>query len=69
MLDMTIDSGLFRDQETLQDISSCGPSPRWMTQQGEYVALLEGKLFNLYEHRHGTFDGVPRATRFGIQTY
>ncbi|MBO0863049.1 MAG: hypothetical protein J2P21_32055, partial [Chloracidobacterium sp.] len=67
MFDMTNDSGFFRDQETLQDESNYTPNSRWNTRQGEYLALLEGKLFDLFDHRHGTFDGVPRTNRFGIK--
>ncbi len=67
MFHMTNDSGFFRDQETLQRESDIGPRSKWVTQRGEYVALLEGKLYDLFDHRHGTFEGVPRSSRFGIK--
>lgn len=64
---MTNDSSLFRDLETLEAASNQPARTVWRTNSGEYVALLEGKLFNLFDHRHGTFEGVPRASRFGIK--
>jgi hypothetical protein len=67
MFDMTNDSSLFRDVETLQEASKNPPAPVWFTDKGEYVALLEGKLYDLFDHRHGTFEGVPRKSRFGIK--
>src|SRR5262249_30045847 len=67
MFDMTNDSSLFCDLETLQSNSVSHPSSVWPTDQGEYVTLLEGKLFDLFDHRHGTFEEVPRESRFGIK--
>jgi len=67
MFHMTNDSSLFRDAETLQASSSHQVSPHWPTNDGDYVTLIEGKLFDLFDHRHGTFEGVPRESRFGIK--
>ena len=67
MFDMTNDSSLFRDMEALQSRSRDEANPIWMTNEGQYVALLEGKLYDLFDHRHGTFEGVLRKARFGIK--
>lgn len=67
MFHMTSDSGLFRDMETLQQTSPGGPSQRWSTIKGQFLPVLEGKLFDLFDHRHGTFRGIPRVARFGIK--
>ena len=32
---------------------------------GVYEAVLEGKLFDLFHHRHGDFNGIQRSKRFG----
>ena len=67
MFDMTNDSGLFKDLETLQSVATTPPAPKWLTKEGECASLLEGKLFDLFDHKHGTFAGVPREDRFGIK--
>ena len=67
MFHMTNDSSLFRDMESLQSQSPNEAKPIWMTKEGQYVTLLEGKLYDLFDHRHGTFEGVPRKSRFGIK--
>lgn len=67
MFHMTNDSGLFRDMEALQQISTDAPSPRWTTTEGRFLSVLEGKLFDLFDHRHGNFQDIPRADRFGIK--
>jgi len=67
MFHMTNDSSLFRDMEALQSRSRDEANPIWMTNEGQYVALLEGKLYDLFDHRHGTFEEVPRKARFGIK--
>lgn len=67
MFHMSNDSYLFLDSETLQSQSKEGPRPQWTTKKEIYLSLLEGKLFDIYNHRHGTFDGIPRNKRFGIK--
>ncbi len=67
MFHMTNDSGLFWDYEKLQEHTSEEPSPAWFANGTRYVTLWEGKLFDSYHYRHGTFAGIPRASRFGIK--
>lgn len=67
MFHMTNDAGLFKDLETLQGLIAAPPSPDWSDAQSHYLALLEGKLFDIFDHRYGTFKGVSRATRFGTK--
>jgi len=67
MFHMTNDSYLFKDLETLQLNNHLAPSPDWYSNQQRYLALLEGKLFDLYDHRHGTFLGIEPTKRFGIK--
>ena len=67
MFHMTNDSSLFRDMEALQSRSRDEANPIWMTNEGQYVALLEGKLYDLFDHRHGTFEGVPGKAHFRHQ--
>ncbi len=67
MFHMTNDSGLFRDQETLETTSANPSSPYWDVDGTFYSALLEGKLYDLFDHRHGTFAGIPRKSRFGVK--
>ncbi|MFT4978551.1 MAG: hypothetical protein ACI8S6_004461 [Myxococcota bacterium] len=63
MLDMTLDSGHFRDEEAL--LASQGGPPR--AEWGSLRPVLEGKLFDFFDHRYGDFQGVPRARRFRIK--
>jgi hypothetical protein len=67
MFHMSNDSGLFVDLETLMEHSQEEPSPAWNTDRGRHVGLWEGKLFDSFDYRHGTFQGVPCASRFGIK--
>jgi hypothetical protein len=67
MFDMTLDSSFFRDLESLQNRSQHAPAPRWPTSEGIFLSLLEGKLYDLFDHRHGTFAVIPRSARFGIK--
>jgi hypothetical protein len=67
MFHMTNDSSAFRDMESLEAVSASLPSPLWDTLEGRFSSVLEGKLFAQYDHRHGTFLGVPRNERFGVK--
>ncbi|MBA3045305.1 MAG: N-6 DNA methylase [Euryarchaeota archaeon] len=65
MFDMTIDSGLFKDKEWLEENGfSKSYYGSYEASDKLYLPLLEGKLFTNYDHRHGTFTGVPRERRF-----
>ena len=65
LFDMTNDSKLFVDQEYLENLTSSALSGSVNVGDETYEAVLEGKLFNIYNHRYGDFDGVPRNKRFG----
>ena len=67
MFHMTNDSGLFRDLESLKENSQYPASPVWPVSGDRFIALLEGKLFDLFDHHHGDFRGIDRSTRFGIK--
>lgn len=67
MFHMTNDSGLFWDCEKLQEHATDEASPIWSADGRRYLALWEGKLFDSYHYRHGTFAGIPRQSRFGIK--
>lgn len=67
MLHMTNASGSFRTLEQLQPILKTPPSSRWIGAAARFVSVWEGKLFDLFEHRYGTFEGVPAGRRFGIK--
>ena len=65
MFHMSNDSDLFVDQEFLSERLSAPLSGSVVTENGVYEAVLEGKLFDQFHHRHGNFDGIPRSKRFG----
>ena len=67
MFHMTNDSNLFSDLETLERLVRTVPSPDWQGNGFCYLALFEGKLFDIFDYQHGTFAGVPRDNRFGIK--
>lgn len=68
MFDMSNDSNLFRTREHLEadgwklqgNIFCCEDSV-------SYLPLYEAKLFHHFNHRPGTFDGVPEADRFKMK--
>ena len=67
MFDMTNDSGIFRDREWLLDNGYSLHGNVFSKDGNRYLPLYEGKLLNLFNHRHGTFEGIPRSDRFGIK--
>ncbi len=67
MFHMTNDSHLFSDLETLQRSANTSSSPDWLVSDVRYLALFEGKLFDIFDYQHGTFAGIPRENRFGIK--
>jgi hypothetical protein len=67
MFDMTNDSSLFRDKEWLIENGFTLKGNEFHKGKEAYIPLYEGKFFNLFDYRYGTFDGVPRSKRFGIK--
>ena len=67
MFDMTNDSHLFRDKEALSAEGYDLVGNIFRKDADSFVPLYEGKLFNLYDYRFGTFEGTPRSDRFGIK--
>ncbi|RAW46755.1 restriction endonuclease [Halorubrum sp. 48-1-W] len=68
MVDMTNDSNLFSDN-TLENLKSEGFEldrlNRFVSGGDRYYPLLEAKLFNQYDHRFSTFEGIPEEKKFG----
>ena len=67
MFHMTNDSHLFRDKETLVADEFTLEANVFSKGAESFLPLYEGKLFNLYDYRYGTFEGVSRSDRFGIK--
>ena len=63
-LNSSTDSGLFaqNDFEALLERGMVDADGAW---KSEVRPLLEGKLIGSWNHRFGTFHGVPRVRRFG----
>ncbi len=68
MVDMTNDSGLFSDN-TLNNLRSEGfelnKFNRFVGSNEQYYPLLEAKLFQQFDHRFSTFEGVSEEKKFG----
>jgi hypothetical protein len=61
MFDMAIDSGLFRTATELSDNGLCRDGNIWRDAEHverKYFPLYEGKMVYIYDHRHGTFQGL-----------
>lgn len=57
MFHMSGDSAKFR---TARDLSADGAIQKrdiWVGSESDYLPLLEGKMFSLFDHRHGTYEG------------
>jgi hypothetical protein len=65
MLHMGDDSHLFKTDEQLQEDQFKRAGNAWTDGTRRYIPLLEAKLCHQFYHRAGTFDGIPRAERFG----
>lgn len=65
MLHMGDDSGLFKTEEQLAEDHFQRVGSSWLSAAQKYIPLLEAKLCHQFDHRAGTFDGVPRTARFG----
>jgi hypothetical protein len=67
MYHMTNDSGLFAQKEVLLDKGFQKKSSLFVKGDETYVPLLEGKLIYRFDHRFGSFEGIPRESRFGTK--
>lgn len=68
MVDMTNDSDLFSDN-TLENLQAEGLELDefniFVGDKEQYYPLLEAKLFNQYDHRFSTFEGINEEKKFG----
>ena len=69
LFDMTLDSELFEDNtlETLKQDYNLNELNHFVGEDDEYLPFFEGKLFNQFDHRFGSFDGVDKENRFGTK--
>ena len=67
MFHMTNDSGLFYDKEWLVEQGFVLNRGIFQKEDEKYLPLYEGKLFSIFDHRFGTFEGVPREKRFRMK--
>ena len=63
MLDMTNDSGLFRTRAELVSAGWELNAGRFERDRQVMLPLYEAKTIRHYNHRNGTFEGVPAGTR------
>ncbi|CAJ53372.1 Eco57I restriction-modification methylase domain-containing protein [Haloquadratum walsbyi] len=68
MVHMTDDSSIFSDN-TLEKLKTEEHEPNNLgiieTDNKKFYPLLEAKLFNQYDHRFSTFEGIPKEKRLG----
>ena len=68
MFDMANDSKLFRDKEWLVEKGFKKRVLGYFESADErFIQLYEGKLFNIYDSRFGSFENIPRKKRFGTK--
>ena len=67
MFDMTNDSDKFREKEWLHENGFYLENGTFIKDDELYLPLYEAKLFDLFDYRYGTFEGIPREKRFGIK--
>jgi methylase of polypeptide subunit release factors len=70
MLHSSGDSALFagnRFEELIAQGYELGSSSRFTKGSEQLLPLYEGKFIHLYNHRFGTFEGIPREKRFGVK--
>ena len=62
MFDMTNDSGLFRTREELEGQEGAWPvgGNRFASPSGDWVPLYEGKMVQIYNHRHASVRVNPK---------
>lgn len=66
MLDMTNDAHLFVTFEDLEQRHLDLQGNIFSSENDVWLPLYEAKLVAQYNHRHATFDGIPRVNRFKI---
>jgi hypothetical protein len=66
-LHMTGDAKELRDRESLESDGFELQNSWFIRGDEEYAPVYEGKFIHQYDHRFATFDGIPRARRFGIK--
>ena len=70
MLDMSTDSSKF-SSNTLSNLEDAGLSltadNRFVGDDETYLPLYEGKYVHQFDHRFGTFEGVPEEARFNTK--
>jgi len=64
-LHMTGDVAELRDLETLAADGYRLARNHFVRGSNRFLPVYEGKLIHQYDHRFGTFEGVPRSKRFG----
>ncbi|MDT3682123.1 MAG: N-6 DNA methylase [Truepera sp.] len=68
MFDMANDSGYFRTLEELEAEGYALQGNRFAREGNEeLLPLYEAKMFHQYNHRYGTFEGIPPEKRFGVK--
>jgi len=67
MYDMTNDSKLFAQKEELLEKGFKKKSSLFIKGDNTFVPLLEGKMIYRFDHRFGSFEGIPRESRFGTK--
>ena len=68
MFDMSTDSGLFEQKESLIKKGFTMKENSWFIKNDlKYIPLYESKLLSNNDHRHGTFEGVTIEKRFGVK--
>src|SRR5207253_4957306 len=67
LFNMTSDKKLFDTREGLHDRGLTLSGNIFAHANGTSLPLYEAKLTSQFNHRHGTFDGVPPADRFGTR--
>jgi hypothetical protein len=65
MLHMGDDSHMFRTDDQLQSEGFERHGEALVKGNVAYIPLLEAKLCHQFDHRAGTFDGIPKSARFG----
>jgi len=68
MYDMALDSGLFNQKEDLLRKGFILNKTKTMVKdEKKFIPLYEAKFFNNYDHRYGSFENIPKESRFGVK--
>lgn len=66
-LDMTADAAHMVDREFLENEGFSLNGNWFFKGETRFAPVYEGKFIQQYNHRFATFDGIPRARRFGVK--